>query len=135
MTFPLVIVTPKKKYFEGSIELLNVVTAKGQVGILARHQPLVTIVTIGKMHIRVGQKTSYFAVSNGVLSVQRDRTVLLVDAIERPGEIDLARAKAAKDRALKRLEFKTEEIDIARAKAALARALNRIDVFEKHQEK
>lgn len=134
MTFPLVIVTPKKKYFEGPVDLLNLVTAKGQIGILARHQPLVTIVTIGPIHIKVGSKTSYFAVSNGVLSVQKDRTVLLVDAIERPGEIDLARAKAAKERALKRLELKAQELDVARAKAALARALNRIEIYEKHQD-
>jgi F-type H+-transporting ATPase subunit epsilon len=130
MNFPVLIITPKRKVFDGNVELLSVMTTAGQLGILAQHTPLLTILKTGPMHMLVDKKTTFFAVSGGVLSVQKNQTILLVDAIERADEIDVMRAKEAMKRAEERLKEKTEKIDEARAKAALARALNRIQVAE-----
>ncbi len=130
MNFPVLIITPKRKVFDGNVELLSVMTTAGQLGILANHTPLLTILKTGPMHMFVDKKTTFFAVSGGVLSVQKNQTILLVDAIERADEIDVTRAKEAMKRAEERLKEKTEKIDEARAKAALARALNRIQVAE-----
>ena len=135
MNFPVLIITPKRKVFDGQVELLNVMTTAGQLGILANHTPLLTILKTGPMHLIVDKKTIYFAVSGGVLSVQKNQTILLVDAIERADEIDVARAKEAMKRAEERLKEKTEKIDEARAKAALARALNRIQVAESNNKR
>jgi F-type H+-transporting ATPase subunit epsilon len=82
------------------------------------------------MHIKTNKKIIYYAVSGGVLSVQKNQTILLVDAIEQAEEIDITRAKEALKRAEDRLNEKNEKIDDARAKAALSRALNRIQVAE-----
>lgn len=135
MNFPVLIITPKRKVFDGQVELLSVMTTAGQLGILANHTPLLTILKTGPMHLIVDKKTIYFAVSGGVLSVQKNQTILLVDAIERADEIDVARAKEAMKRAEERLTEKTEKIDEARAKAALARALNRIQVAESNNKR
>jgi F-type H+-transporting ATPase subunit epsilon len=135
MNFPVLIITPKRKVFDGQVELLSVMTTAGQLGILANHTPLLTILKTGPMHLIVDKKTIYFAVSGGVLSVQKNQTILLVDAIERADEIDVARAKEAMKRAEERLKEKTEKIDEARAKAALARALNRIQVAESNNKR
>ena len=135
MNFPVLIITPKRKVFDGQVELLNVMTTAGQLGILANHTPLLTILKTGPMHLIVDKKTIYFAVSGGVLSVQKNQTILLVDAIERADEIDVTRAKEALKRAEERLKEKTEKIDEARAKAALARALNRIQVAESNNKR
>jgi len=131
----VLIITPKRKVFDGQVELLSVMTTAGQLGILANHTPLLTILKTGPMHLIVDKKTIYFAVSGGVLSVQKNQTILLVDAIERADEIDVARAKEAMKRAEERLKEKTEKIDEARAKAALARALNRIQVAESNNKR
>ncbi len=135
MNFPVLIITPKRKVYDGQVELLSVMTTAGQLGILANHTPLLTILKTGPMHMIVDKKTTYFAVSGGVLSVQKNQTILLVDAIERADEIDVTRAKDAMKRAEERLKEKTEKIDEARAKAALARALNRIQVAESNNKR
>ncbi len=135
MNFPVLIITPKRKVFDGNVELLSVMTTAGQLGILAQHTPLLTILKTGPMHMLVDKKTTFFAVSGGVLSVQKNQTILLVDAIERADEIDVMRAKEAMKRAEERLKEKTEKIDEARAKAALARALNRIQVAESNNKR
>ncbi len=135
MNFPVLIITPKRKVFDDQVELLSVMTTAGQLGILANHTPLLTILKTGPMHIIAGKKTIYFAVSGGVLSVQKNQTILLVDAIERADEIDVTRAKDSLKRAEERLKEKTEKIDEARAKAALARALNRIQVAESNNKR
>jgi F-type H+-transporting ATPase subunit epsilon len=87
------------------------------------------------MHIQTNKKTIYYAVSGGVLSVQKNQTILLVDAIEQAEEIDVTRAKEALKRAEDRLNEKNQKIDHARAKAALTRALNRIQVAEMFSKK
>lgn len=135
MNFPVLIITPKRKVYDGQVELLSVMTTAGQLGILAKHTPLLTILKTGPMHMIVDKKTTYYAVSGGVLSVQKNQTILLVDAIERADEIDITRAKDAMKRAEERLKEKTEKIDEARAKAALARALNRIQVAESNNKR
>lgn len=130
MNFPLLIITPKRKVFDGEVTLLSVTSTAGQLGILANHTPLLTILKTGPMHVVVNGKTTFYAVSGGVLSVQKKQTTLLVDAIEQAEDIDVSRAKEALKRAEERLKEKTEKVDEARAKAALARALNRIQVAE-----
>jgi F-type H+-transporting ATPase subunit epsilon len=135
MTFPVLIITPKRKVFDSDVELLSVVTTAGQLGILANHTPLLCIIKTGPLHLIRNGKTTYYAVSGGVLSVKKDKTVLLVDAIEQAEEIDLARAKESLKRAEERLKEKTEKIDATRAKAALSRALNRIQVAENFKQK
>ena len=135
MTFHLLIITPRRKVFDDAVELLSVVTTAGQLGILANHTPLLTIMKTGPMHIQTNKKTIYYAVSGGVLSVQKNQTILLVDAIEQAEEIDLTRAREALKRAEERLKMKNEKIDFTRAKTELAKALNRIQVAEDYSKK
>jgi F-type H+-transporting ATPase subunit epsilon len=135
MTFPLLIITPRRKVFDDAVELLSVVTTAGQLGILANHTPLLTIMKTGPMHIKTNKKTIYYAVSGGVLSVQKNQTILLVDAIEQADEIDVARAKEALKRAEDRLNDKHLKINVARAKLALTKALNRIEVAGQYSKK
>jgi F-type H+-transporting ATPase subunit epsilon len=71
-----------------------------------------------------------FSTSGGFLMTDGKKVILLADAVERPEEIDVARAQAAKERAEKRLTERTPDIDVDRAKAALLRALNRLKAAE-----
>ncbi|HAV19492.1 MAG TPA: ATP synthase F1 subunit epsilon [Firmicutes bacterium] len=130
----LVILTPRKKFFEGEIDLLNIVTLAGEIGILPGHYPLISVVKTGSIHMKIGDKVHFFATSGGVISVEKDRTVLLLEAIERPEDIDIKRAEEAKKRAEELLKQQSGEVDVLRAQAALSRALNRIEVYQKYRD-
>ncbi len=132
MTYHLLIITPKQKIFDGQVDLLNVVTSAGQMGILANHTPLLSVVQTSALHVISGKTTTYYATSGGVVSVQRDKVLLLLDTIERADQIDLQRAKSSLKRAELRLQEKNEKLDEMRAKAAIDRALIRIQVKEKY---
>ena len=111
-TFKLKIVTPRGIYKETEVELLNLRTTAGQIGILANHLPLASGLEI--------------ALSGGFVYVNEDETTIIANAIESPEEIDLRRAEEAKRRAEKRLQDK--DGDILRAEMALRKAITRIHV-------
>ena len=129
----LVILTPRSKTFEGDVDVLNVPTKTGQIGILADHFPLIATIPTGVFHYVVNNVTTLYAISGGVVSVQKEKTILLAEAMERPEEIDINRAKEAKARAESLLASKAPDIDIERAQAALMRAINRIRVYENYR--
>ena len=132
-TFHLEILTPYGHYFDGEVEFLEVRSEKYNLGILPHHAPLVTTVAIGKMTVKAFNKTFLYACGGGILHVQKEKTTLVLDSIERKDEIDLARAREAKQRAEQRLNDskKDDTIDVSRAKLALLKAINRIDVGSK----
>lgn len=130
----LIILTPRKKFFEGEVTLVNLVTIAGEIGILPAHHPLISVIKTGILHIIIGDKTHYFATSGGVVSVDHDKLVLLLETIERPEDIDIKRAEEAKKRAEALLKSQSGEVDVRRAEAALSRALNRIEAYQKYKQ-
>lgn len=128
----LVILCPISKFFEGDVDMVTVPTKLGPIGILPEHYPIISLLVSGEMHIRIGSVIQYFAVSGGLISVQKEKTLILAEAIERPEDIDIVRARAAKARAEALIASKEPNTDFARAQAALQRAINRIRVHEEH---
>jgi len=82
------------------------------------------------MRVQQGGKFFKVAVSGGFMEVKNSRVVVLADTAERADQIDVERAKAAKQRAEQRLASRGSEVDIARAEIALQKALNRIKAAE-----
>jgi F-type H+-transporting ATPase subunit epsilon len=120
--FHLHIVTPKGTYRDVDVDILNIRTTDGQMGILAHHMPLASGVEIAEMNYE-------FAVGGGFVYVDGDNTVtLIVNDIESPEEIDLRRAEEAKARAEERLRSKNPDVDLQRAEIALKKAITRIQV-------
>lgn len=126
--FKLRIVTPKGIYKETEIEMLNLRTTAGQIGILANHIPLASAIEISQMDYIQNNEKKVFAISGGFVYVNEDETTIIANAIESPEEIDARRAEEAKKRAENRLKNKAEDIDIRRAEIALMKALNRLHV-------
>ncbi|GAB6159027.1 F0F1 ATP synthase subunit epsilon [Desulfotomaculum varum] len=124
------IVTPEKVVFSEEIEFIVAPGADGELGILPEHAPLVTALKIGVLRIQQGGKFFKVAVSGGFMEVKNSRVVVLADTAERADQIDVERARAAKQRAEQRLAAKSPDIDIARAEIALQKALNRIKAVE-----
>ena len=128
-TFTLDIFTPFSHYFSDEVEYLQVSSEDYRLGILPNHAPLVSTVTICEMVIQKGGKRESYATSGGVIEVKDNKVVLLLKAIESVDEIDLSRAEASKDRALKRLANPNlESMKVTTSKLALDRAENRINL-------
>jgi len=90
------LVTPDGSAFEGEAEMLIVPGADGEIGVLARHAPLVAMLKAGstRVHIRRGQEVREFATGPGFFKVEQDRALALVDDAVEVDEIDPARARA-----------------------------------------
>jgi F-type H+-transporting ATPase subunit epsilon len=129
--YVLNVVTPEKVIFEDEVISIIAPGSEGYLGVLTDHAPLITALLPGKLTVKDREgKERFFCVSGGFLEVSNNVATLLADAAEATEEIDIERARAALERAEKRLKVKSPEIDLARAQGALSRALNRIKVFE-----
>ncbi len=123
----LEVVTPEKTELKESVTSIIVPTEGGSIGILYNHAPIVTLVDIGQLKYRTNEKNeNLLSVGKGVLELHDNKITVLVNAAEKPEEIDVQRARKAKERAAKRLEQKQRDIDSTRAEAALKRAMMRL---------
>lgn len=126
--FNVKIVTPEAPVRSFETEQINIVTPNGEMGILSNHMPLVTMLNISIMTSILSGGREKYAIAGGVLFFKNNEATILSDAVEHEGDIDLARAEHAKQRAEERLRSKDPEIDAKRAQIALLKALNRIDI-------
>jgi F-type H+-transporting ATPase subunit epsilon len=103
--FDVSVVTPEGAAFEGDAELLIVPGAAGEIGVLARHAPLVATLKAGstRVHIRSDEVVE-FATGPGFFTVQFDRAIALVDHAVKAAEIDRDEAQRMADEAQAELE-------------------------------
>jgi F-type H+-transporting ATPase subunit epsilon len=123
------VVTPERVVYSGEASMVIARGVQGDLGILPNHMPLVTPLKIAPVRIKTeGEKEIRMAVSGGFMEVRGDKVTILAETAELPEDIDVERAKAAKERAEKRLIDKHPDLDIRRAERALQRAMARLDV-------
>lgn len=132
--FRLSIVTPEKVWLDSEVVALTVPGQEGYLGVLAHHAPLITALQPGAIEYRdPEEKVNVLAVSGGFIEVSHNVATILADSVEEADEIDIERAKAAHERASKRLDSRiTQEVQVnfERAKEALMRAANRIRIHQ-----
>lgn len=128
-TILLEIYTPYGKYFDRFVNELVINTEEYVLGILPNHAPLIAKVKVGKLEIVENGVRKIFANGEGLLNVKKDGVTVILDSIENKSDIDIERARNAKDRANQRLQNPLN-IDVERAKKALIRANNRISIYE-----
>src|SRR5919205_4571165 len=104
--FPVSVVTPEGAAFEGDAEMLVVPGQAGEIGVLARHAPLVAMLKAGstRVHVRIDDDVREFATGPGFFKVEQDRAIALVDDAVAAREIDEERARAQLDDARAELE-------------------------------
>ncbi len=136
MKFRLEIVTPERLVYSDDVDVLTVPTVQGEISILAKHVPLVSIISPGEIRIKKDNNIEYMAISGGFVQVIPNKVIILADAAERAEEIDLERAERARERAQKLMEEKRgDKISHAEAMAAFQRALVRIKVARRKPKK
>jgi F-type H+-transporting ATPase subunit epsilon len=127
-TFQLDIVTPEKTIYSGDVEQVQAPGVDGGFGVLSRHQPLLSALAIGQVAFTQADGVVHkLAIGGGFANVSRDGMTVLAETAEMAEEIDIERARAARDRARNRLSGRGD-IDFDRAQAALSRAIWRLRV-------
>ncbi len=131
-TFHLQIIASDRVFYDGDCQHLVVTALDGQLGILGGHEPLVTSLSTGELKYLVDDKWHYAATSEGFMEVMPEFAVILVDTCELPEEIDIKRAKEAKNRAEERLRQQQSIKEYYHTQTALNKAMNRLKISQKH---
>lgn len=127
------IVTAERRILTDEVDMVVAPGVEGQLGILPRHAPLMTMLAPGEVLLKKDGGEIIMATSGGFMEVLANRVTILADTAERVEEIDIARAEEAKRRAEERLAMRGSDVDRARAQVSLARALVRIKIARRRR--
>ena len=129
-TFHLKISTPDGLKFDGEVERLRVRVIEGDMCLLAHHMDYVSAVGAGEAAITTADgQTRYAACIGGMLAMIRNEANLIATTFEWAEDIDLERAKRAKEAAEARIAaVQNDDRELMLASAKLQRALVRINV-------
>jgi F-type H+-transporting ATPase subunit epsilon len=133
-TFDVSLVTPEGPAYEGEVEMIVVPGAAGEIGVLARHAPLVATLKAGgtHIHIRRDEEVIDFATGPGFFKVEQDRALALVDDAVDARHIDPDRAREQLEEAqaeLERIERGESDADRWQVEQRVAHAENQLEVY------
>ena len=127
------IVTAERRVYAGEVTEVIAPSASGQVAIRVRHAPLLTALSSGEIRLlRADQEDLLLAIGGGFMEVRDDKVIILADSAERADEIDIERARKARQQAEEILKQRTlDDLEFAKAEAALRRSMARLHVAER----
>lgn len=130
-TFQFEVVTQERTVVLTDVEYVSLPGMDGKFGVLAGHLPIMAALDFGVVEYgpRHGKRRN-LALSGGFMEMHDNHLVIMANTAELSEEIDLLRARQAKERAEARLTEKRADIDFARAETALKKALLRLKVGE-----
>lgn len=132
-TIKLEVVTPENAVVDEDAKIVVAPGNLGEFGVLPGHTTFLTTLKTGTIrYTDSGDQERFVFVSGGFAEALPDKVTVLAESAERRRDIDVARVKAAVERAEKRLaeQRQKESVDFTRAKAALERALQRLRLTE-----
>lgn len=128
-TFQAHILAADKNFYEGPCVSLTIPTSDGEQGILAHHSDMIAAVLPGILRYQTEDgPVQLAAVSGGMVKIEKNVVLVLVDSVERPEEIDAARARREADEAREAILQQKSRQEYQLAQATLARAMNRLRV-------
>ncbi len=126
-TYMLEVVTPERVLQSNEVSFTVVPAIDGELGVMKNHAPLVAALNIGVLrYVDAAGSEKRIAISGGFIEVLDNEGRILAETAEHGHEIDVLRAKAARERAERRLEQRAENINYVRAEQALKRAIARL---------
>jgi F-type H+-transporting ATPase subunit epsilon len=129
--FSVSLVTPEGPAFEGEAEMIVVPGAAGEIGVLARHAPLVAMLKAGSTRVHTGSEVLEFATGPGFFKVETDRALALVDDAVSARDVDSERAHRQLEEArseLERVERGESEADRWQLEQRIRHAENQLSV-------
>ena len=131
------VVSAESSIFDGQAEFVALPGESGELGIYPQHTPLITRIKPGAVRIKLADRDEeeFVFVAGGILEVQPDRVTVLADTAIRGGDLDEAKAEAARKAAEEALSNRAGEIDYAKAQAELAQAVAQLAALRKFRSK
>ncbi len=131
-TFKLHLLGADRLFYEGQCYSVTVPASDGQYGVLAGHANLITAIVPGELTFTVpGDEPVTVAVAAGIMKVEDNDVLILVDSVLRPEEIDADRAREEEAAAREALMQKKSRQEYRSAQAQLARAVTKLKVRRK----
>jgi F-type H+-transporting ATPase subunit epsilon len=126
------IVSAEGEIFSGPARMVFVPASEGEIGIMPRHAPLLTLLKPGEVRVQPpeGEEQSFY-VGGGALEIQPNKVTVLADTAARAKDLDEAAAVAARQRAEQALAGQIDKITQAEALAELARAIAQLKLIER----
>ncbi len=122
----LKIITHEKVVYENDVDAIYSPGVNGEFGVMYNHMPFMTTLNIGITKVVIGDKSEYISTLGGIFQVRNNKAVILADEAEKGSDIDVPRAKLAKERAEARIGNAKDKKERARAERAFARAMARL---------
>ena len=133
MTIQLEIVTAERQVYSEDVDIVIAPGIDGELGILPRHAPLLTVLKPGEIRVRKDGEESSIAVSGGFLDVLGNKVTILADTAEHAEEIDIERAEEALKRAQERIAASPADMDLERALASVRMSQARLKVARRRR--
>jgi len=130
-TVKVLVATAEREVYRGEAEKLVAPGAAGELGILPRHAPLLSELTVGELRITNGENVDEVFISGGYMEVQPDVITVLADTAERATDMDEAAAMATQRKAEEELASRKDDVDLALAEAELAIMAQRLAWLQK----
>ena len=131
-TILLEIVTPEKLVLSAEVDEVTAPGSEGEFGVLPGHTPFLTTLKVGELTYRKGKEVYHLAISWGYAEVTPRKVTILAETAEAAAEIDVERAKAAKERAEEKLKkLSKEDHDYLVEASALEKSLIRLQVAQR----
>lgn len=126
-TFMVEIVTPGQILLQDEAQFLVVPELNGELGILKNHAAMIAALDVGVLRYTDPEgKVKKIAISGGFMEVIYNEVRVLAETAEQGSEIDVLRARAAQERAEKRMQLQDENVNHGRAEMAMRRAMTRL---------
>jgi F-type H+-transporting ATPase subunit epsilon len=126
------IVTAERLVLSEEVDYVSAPGVGGVLGILPRHAPLVTALTVGELRYKKDGAEFHFAIGGGFMEVRPEKVTVLADSAEHADEIDESRAEQARQRAYQLLkEGPKVDAESVRIEQALRRAELRLRVAKR----
>lgn len=133
-TFKCRVVSAREELYSGDISVLVAPGIDGELGILAGHTPIITLLKPGPMHLRRADGTEeVIYVQGGVLEVQPKIVTVLADSAEHGGNLDEVKIAEARRAAEQMLANQSANMDTSAALAALAESLAQLQTIQKYK--
>ncbi len=131
-TILLEIVTPDRLVLSEEVDEVTAPGSEGEFGVLPGHTPFLTTLKVGELTYRKGKEVHHMAIMWGYAEVTPKKVTILAEAAEIAGEIDIERAKAAKEKAeMEMKKLSKEDKDYLIEAARLEKSLIRLQVAER----
>ena len=128
-SFQVHVLAADRTFYEGPCVSLTIPTSDGEQGILAHHSDMIAAVLPGTLRYQAPDgPIQLAAVSSDMVKIEKNEVLVLVDSVERPEEIDAARARREADEAQEAMLQRKSRQEYQLAQASLARAMNRLRV-------